>query len=180
MEQLLRDGGDLDSMDRSLLDYSAGRIGSGNNGGPNVVIRGHTSGDGARSPTYIHNHMSASTPPVSPVTPIPSPLNGTTSPSPPTSCQPIKSEFGLTNNCSANNSAQMSNLVKKDLVVRFTEFQNTVQHVSSATTSSERPVISNAAAEMTAYRNPSHASERSLTSQIAEDSPRHQGMNFIL
>lgn len=174
MEQLLRDGGDLDSMDRSLLDYSAGRIGSGNNGGPSVVIRAHNSGDGALSPSYIHNHMSATTPPVSPVTPVPSPLNGTTSPSPPTSCQPVPSELGLPN-CSANNSSQMSNLVKKDLVVRFTEFQNTVQHVSSATTCSERPVMSSAA-EMTAYRNPAHDSERSLNSQTIEDSPRHQGM----
>ena len=52
MDQLLRDGGDIDSMDRSLLDYGAARS--------NVVIR--TNGDGTLSPpaTFsppFHHHQ---------------------------------------------------------------------------------------------------------------------------
>ena len=78
----------------------------------------------------------------SPMTPVASPANGSASPVPPepivTPTQqqqqlPQQQQLQQQQNCNV-----MSNLVKKDLVVRFTEFQNSVQHVTSATTSVTR------------------------------------------
>ncbi len=157
MDQLLRDGGDLDSMDRSLLDYGAGRA-----GGPNIIIRTNNNGDGTLSPpgTFSplygqqqHHNLGVSltvTPPGSPMTPIASPANGSASPVPP-HLSPSDASVHLSN---CNLAAQMSGLVKKDLVVRFTEFQNSVQHVTSAaqvTRGQERPVM-----------HPSHSANESI------------------
>ena len=156
MDQLLRDGGDIDSMDRSLLDYGANRS--------NIVIR--TNGDGTLSPpaTFsppFHQQQQSQnlsvgvtiTPPGSPMSPVASPANGTASPVPPDPSVMIMQQ--QQQNCNA-----MSNLVKKDLVVRFTEFQNSVQHVTSATTSasasasrsSERPVTSSSGQDIAMCR----------------------------
>ena len=158
MDQLLRDGGDLDSMDRSLLDYGAGR-----HGGPNIIIRTNNNGDGTLSPpgTFSplygqqqqHNLGVAMTitPPGSPMSPIASPGNGSASPVPP-HLSPGDGSVHLTN---CNTTASMSGLVKKDLVVRFTEFQNSVQHVTSAaqvTRGQERPPM-----------HPSHSANESIT-----------------
>ena len=135
-------------MDRSLLDYGAGRA-----GGPNIIIRTNNNGDGTLSPpgTFSplygqqqHHNLGVAltaTPPGSPMTPIASPANGTASPVPPHHSPSEVSAAHLTN---CNSTSQMSGLVKKDLVVRFTEFQNSVQHVTSAaqvTRGQERPCL---------------------------------------
>jgi len=136
-------------MDRSLLDYAPGR---GGPGGPNIIIRTNNNGDGAMSPPgsfsppYGHQQQQSlsvgltSTPPGSPMTPLASPANGSASPLPPPPSHSVTT--GDVPNC--NNAAAMSGLVKKDLVVRFTEFQNSVQHVTSATQvtrGQERPPV---------------------------------------
>ena len=161
MDQLLRDGGDIDSMDRSLLDYGANRS--------NIVIR--TNGDGTLSPpaTFsppFHQQQQSQnlsvgvtiTPPGSPMSPVASPANGTASPVPPDPSVVIMQQQQQQQNCNV-----MSNLVKKDLVVRFTEFQNSVQHVTSATApaaaasrGSERPMTSSGGQDIAMCRLASH------------------------
>jgi hypothetical protein len=65
----------------------------------------------------------------------------------------------------------MSNLVKKDLVVRFTEFQNSVQHVTSTTPlvtrGQERPASSNVA------MLPTSASASEIIVCCKSDAERH-------
>ena len=168
MEQLLRDGGDLDSMDRSLLDYAPGR---GGPGGPNIIIRTNNNGDGAMSPPgsfsppYAHQQQQSlsvgltSTPPGSPMTPLASPANGTASPLPPPPPNHSVTLPGDAHVPNCNNAAAMSGLVKKDLVVRFTEFQNSVQHVTSATQvtqvtrGQERPPVQQHQPQMSSSEN---------------------------
>ena len=87
------------------------------------------------------------------MSPIVSPANGSASPLPP--MPPPESSGSQTSglqNCNSNSAQQMSNLVKKDLVVRFTEFQNSVQHVTSTTPlvtrGQERPLMPTSASEV--------------------------------
>ena len=94
MEHLLRDGGDLDSMDRSLLDYNHSK---------NPIIA--QNGNGQESPPLPapptqYNDKAAIN--VSPATPLPT---------------PISSPEGVT----------VMPVIKRDLVVRFTEQQNSVR-----------------------------------------------------
>ena len=100
MEQLLRDGGDLDSMDRSLLDYGAMRNAQVKNGQPMSPTGGATL---PPPPSGVVN-ASPCTPPVSPASP----------------CEDLSASNGN------------SSLIKKDLVVRFTEQQNCVASVTSS------------------------------------------------
>ena len=103
MEHLLRDGGDLDSMDRSLLDYN--HHSSNKNTNPTIVTTSHN-GNGADSPplpdppTQYNDNKAAIN--VSPATPLPT---------------PISSPEGVT----------VMPVIKRDLVVRFTEQQNSVR-----------------------------------------------------
>ena len=142
MEQLLRDGGDLDSMDRSLLDYNAMRnvnavkCGAGNS--PGIISNVTTNENGMRitSPTGIvssqlpiptsqaSNHMSSCNPLLTPVTPPVSPC----SPLPPPPLLQDNGEGDMTGDLLMD----VENIVKKDLVVRFTEQQNAVHHITSA------------------------------------------------
>ena len=146
MDQLLRDGGDLDSMDRSLLDYNAMKninsvkCSAGNNsaGAINNVTT-NENGLSAGTPTGLlgsppallsdpSNHSTNSfnpsltpvTPPVSPCSPLPPP--------------PILQD-GAQQSTTNDLLMDTGNVVKKDLVVRFTEQQNAVQHVTSTMSS---------------------------------------------
>ena len=104
MEHLLRDGGDLDSMDRSLLDY---------NHKNNPIIATQNGNGGAESPPLPapptqYNDKAAIN--VSPATPLPT---------------PISSPEGVT----------VMPVIKRDLVVRFTDKQNSVRcEMASAAT----------------------------------------------
>ena len=151
MDQLFRDGGDLDSMDRSLLDYNAMKnvtdVKCGNS--PGIINNASTNENGMQitSPTgmistqlpppiqQVSNHSSSFpeikssfnpaltpvTPPVSPCSPLPPP--------------PLLQGNGQ-GNLNSDLLMDAGNVVKKDLVVRFTEEQNAVSHVTSAMSSS--------------------------------------------
>ena len=142
MEQLLRDGGDLESMDRSLLDYNAmknANVGKCNKQQESGIVNGGTAnGNGlpaVMSPTGMEsyqistsisegsNRASSFNPALTPVTPPVSPC----SPLPP---PPMLQENG-NGDVSGDLLMDINNVVKKDLVVRFTDKQNTVQHVTS-------------------------------------------------
>ena len=148
MEQLLRDGGDLDSMDRSLLDYNAMRnvnaVKCGTGSSTGIISNVTTNENGMRisSPTGIvssqipiptsqaSNHLSSFNPSLTPVTPPVSPC----SPLPP---PPMLQDNGQ-GDFTGDLLMECGNIVKKDLVVRFTEQQNAVHHITSAmSTSSE-------------------------------------------
>ena len=149
MEQLLRDGGDLDSLDRSLLDYnamknvnavkcntatSAGLINNATTNENGMHISSPTELVSSQLPIPIQqssNHSSSrnsvltpNTPPVSPMCPLPPP--------------PMLQEGG---ECELMSDLLLDagNIVKKDLVVRFTEQQNAVHHVTSAMSISSNP-----------------------------------------
>jgi hypothetical protein len=83
-------------------------------------------------------------------------------------------------NCNA-----MSNLVKKDLVVRFTEFQNSVQHVTSATTAAsrgqERAVASAVGQDIAMCRLSSHdPAQHPFDENYDEDMHRfHEGKSLF-
>ena len=142
MEQLLRDGGDLDSMDRSLLDYNAMRnanavkCGAGNSPGVNSNVTTNENGMRIISPTGMvssqlpipgsqaSNHLSSCNTSVTPVTPPVSPCT----PLPPPPMLQDNGQGDFTNDLLMD----VGNIVKKDLVVRFTEQQNAVHHITSA------------------------------------------------
>ena len=135
MEQLLRDGGDLDSMDRSLLDYNAMKsvnaVKCGNSPGNGMQITSPTAMVSSQLPPPIQqvsNHSSSFNPALTPVTPPVSP------------CSPLPPPPLLQGNGQGNLTSDLlmdaGNVVKKDLVVRFTEEQNAVSHVTSAMSSS--------------------------------------------
>ena len=92
MEHLLRDGGDLDSMDRSLLDYN-------HKNNPIITQNGQESPPLPAPPTQYNDKAAIN---VSPATPLPT---------------PISSPEGVT----------VMPMIKRDLVVRFTEQQNSVR-----------------------------------------------------
>ncbi len=104
------------------------------------------------------------------MSPILSPANGSASPLPPMPPPPVE-VVGTLQNCNSNSASQMSNLVKKDLVVRFTEFQNSVQHVTSTTPlvtrGQERPASSNVA------MLPTSASASEIIVCCKSDAERH-------
>lgn len=124
MEHLLRDGGDLDSMDRSLTDYNQ------------VKILNHTHTNQEAPPTNGQNgHASSSSPDFSPPPPPPvvnvqnadllSPsnsgtgsLNAAISITPAT---PLPSPL-----LSPEGGVNVMPMIKRDLVVRFTEQKNSV------------------------------------------------------
>ena len=136
MDQLLCDGGDLDSMDRSLLDYGGG-------GGPPLRGAGTAkmvtsplamsppppaaAGDGGKlSPQQLRaNSCSPVTPPVSPVSPACTPA------APAAFDQPAVVNGSQTANHQHQQLLQQQqqqlpaaashNLIKKDMVVRFQE-----------------------------------------------------------
>ena len=146
MEQLLRDGGDLDSMDRSLLDYNAMRnvntvkCGTGNSPGITSNVTTNENGMRITSPTGIvssqlsipthqlsqasnnlascHPSLTPVTPPVSPCSPLPPP--------------PMLQDNGHGMDITGDLLMDVEHIVKKDLVVRFTEQQNAVHHTTSA------------------------------------------------
>lgn len=109
MDHLLRDGGDLDSMDRSLLDY--------NHASQKVAVisssshahngNGHTLESPNNQQPQIE-HLPPVTPPNTAL--VLSPATPTTSPS---------SEVG--------GVSSVLPVIKRDLVVRFTEQQNSVR-----------------------------------------------------
>lgn len=101
MEHLLRDGDcDLDSMDRSLIDYNQSKVGVAGHA-PNIL---NGNGHVEISSTDNSKLLSAATINISPATPVTTP----TSP-----C----GEAGL----------NVMPVIKRDLVVRFTEQQNSVR-----------------------------------------------------
>ena len=143
MEQLLRDGGDLDSMDRSLLDYNAMKNANSMKNCGNIspgIVNGASStnenGMQITSPTalvssqlpppiqHVSNHSSSFNPSLTPVTPPVSPC----SPLPPPPMMQGNGQGNLTSDLLMD----AGNVVKKDLVVRFTEEQNAVRHITSA------------------------------------------------
>ena len=121
MERLLRDGGDLDSMDRSLLDYNgANTNGSGVTGGAGTVVSSSTgmsaTGVCASSPGENGGIGMPRPPSTASAT---SPNGGVTSPTASHNgrCEVVvNSPQGNGNDC-----------VKRDLVVRFTEQKNAVK-----------------------------------------------------
>ena len=150
MEQLLRDGGDLDSMDRSLLDYNAMKSANAVKcGGVPPLSNATTNGNSMpiSSPTGMvpnleqrkaqlgipppqsSNHssnrdssiLSPATPPVSPISPLPPP--------------PMLQDGAHSGDLIGDLLLDATNVVKKDLVVRFTEQQNAVHHFTSTTSS---------------------------------------------
>lgn len=126
MEHLLRDGGDLDSMDRSLVDYNHSQkivnntitaSASGhappnaqNNGGS--PQNGHAHDSPLATPPVVQvnnvdllspNSATGASISISPATPLPTPILS------PEDCPPVMP------------------VIKRDLVVRFTEQQNSVK-----------------------------------------------------
>ena len=96
MEHLLRDGGDLDSMDRSLLDYN-------HKNNPIVTQNGQNGGQESPplpAPPTQYNDKAAIN--VSPATPLPTPI-------------------------SSPEGVAVMPVIKRDLVVRFTDKQNSVR-----------------------------------------------------
>ena len=78
MDQLLRDGGDLDSMDRSLIDYNLSKgLNVGTSGGNVNNLNGHKA-DSPPLPAPPSNNLTVglggASISVSPATPIPSPI----------------------------------------------------------------------------------------------------------
>ena len=149
MDQLLRDGGDLDSMDRSLLDYNALKSANAVKYGMPPVSNATTNGNGIpiTSPTGLvssqvgipppqpSNHssnrnsvLSPSTPPVSPCSPLPPPPH-------------MIQDGAHSGDLVGDLLSDVTSVVKKDLVVRFTEQQNAVHRFTSATsTTSSDPL----------------------------------------
>ncbi len=123
MEQLLRDGGDLDSMDRSLLDYNPAQqhpnrkhpmsadAHAGQQLSPGVLSPTSATAGGS-SAAAVNGDMSLDTPATPNTAVILSPAT------PPVS--PVTSPEGVT----------LPPIIKRDLVVRFNEKgqQNSVQH----------------------------------------------------
>jgi hypothetical protein len=114
MDQLLRDGGDLDSMDRSLLDYGNTRVCIAHQ---QQQQQQHTSG---RLASQVNGHQALPPPPHTAPCELSTPETPNTavilSPATPPAT-PVTSPEGV----------PLQPVIKRDLVVRFTEQQNSVK-----------------------------------------------------
>lgn len=125
MEHLLRDGGDLDSMDRSLVDYNHSQKIVNNTSGHAPLPPPQNNGGSPHNGHALNSNSPPQTTPlvqvnnvdllspssgagaaisISPATPLPTPILS------PEDCPPV-----------------MPPVIKRDLVVRFTEQQNSVK-----------------------------------------------------
>ena len=118
MEHLLRDGGDLDSMDRSLIDYNQAKIA--------VIPPESQNGDhSSQSPTLSS---------------LPYPLinsDNLLSPVPNASISVLPATPMTSPMSSPDGSVNVMPVIKRDLVVRFTEQQNSVRCEMAKTTASD-------------------------------------------
>ena len=121
MEHLLRDGGDLDSMDRSLIDYNHTK-GLANLPGSPVVSPGS-----GHAPHSLNGHTSVS----SPTLPPPPHLGGQADLLDPSAGLGASISFSpatpLPTPLTSPEGVNVMPVIKRDLVVRFTDKGNSVQ-----------------------------------------------------